>query len=331
METLPNKRKKVVTIGGGTGHFTVLTGLKKYDLDISAIVSMADDGGSTGVLRNELGVLPPGDVRQCLVALSEAPEVLRDLFLYRFGIGSFTGHNFGNIFLSALQKVTNRFEDAVTVAGKILNIKGKVIPVTVEPMTLMAEYENGKILKGEDKIATYRKDKIKKVYLEREVHASYEAVQAILGADLVVLAPGDLYTSLVPNLLSFGITEALRRTSAKIAYVVNLMTKRGETDGFGAYDFVSALEQYLGVNVIDYILINAQTPTADMVELYKQENEFIVNPDLEKFSSTRYKVIAADFLSHIVFEKNASDKLKRSILRHDGDKVARALLNLIAL
>ncbi|MBU4421789.1 YvcK family protein [Candidatus Parcubacteria bacterium] len=324
-------KKKIVTIGGGTGNFTVLSGLKKYDIDISAIVNMADDGGSTGVLRHELGVLPSGDIRQCLVALSEAPEVLRDLFLYRFGIGGLAGHNFGNIFLGALEKVTNRFEDAVLVAGKILNIKGKVIPVTVEPMVLLAEYENGKTLKGQSKIANYKKHKIKKVVLENEVHTSYEAIQAILESDLVVLTPGDLYTSLIPNFLSFGMTEALRRTKAKIVYVVNLMTKRAETHAFGAYNFVEEVEKYLGVNVIDYVLVNTASPSEEIADLYKKENEHFVSPDLDKIGNTRYKIITGDLISQIVFEKNPADKLKRSILRHDSDKLARALLNLVLL
>lgn len=327
---LPAK-KKIVTIGGGTGHFTVLSGLKKHDIDISAIVSMADDGGSSGILRNELGVLPSGDIRQCLVALSEAPEVMRDLFLYRFGVGGLTGHNFGNLFLSAMQKVTNRFEDAVALTGKILNIKGKVIPVTVEPMTLMAEYHSDKILKGEDKIARYKKEKIKKVFLENEVHGSFEAVQAVLAADLVVLSPGDLYTSLLPNFLALGMSEALRRTNAKIAYIVNLMSKRGETDGFGAHDFLLELEKYLGVNVIDYVLVNTAFPSGEIADLYNQEGEFFINPDLDKLARTRYKIIAGDFLNQIIFEKNSADKLKRSILRHDSEKIARTLLNLIVL
>lgn len=321
--------KKITTIGGGTGHFALLSGLKKYDIDISAIVSMADDGGSTGILRNELGVLPPGDVRQCLVALSEAPETMRNLFLYRFGIGRLQGHNFGNLFLSAMEKMTNRFEDAVLEAGKILNIKGRVIPVTVEPMVLMAEYENGKTIKGQSKISKYKKKKIKKISLEREVHTSYEAVQAILNADLVILSPGDFYTSLLPNFLSFGMTEALRRTNAKIAYVVNLMTKKGETDNFGASNFLWELENYLGANIIDYILVNNSVPSEEMTNLYKEEGEYFINPELDKLQNTRYKIIAQDFLSQIVFEKNPADKLKRSILRHDSNKLARALVNLI--
>lgn len=328
---MDTSRKKVATIGGGTGHFTVLNGLKKYDIDISAIVSMADDGGSTGILRHELGVLPPGDVRQCLVALSDAPEIMRDLFLYRFGLGTLAGHNFGNIFLSAMQKLTNRFEDAVSLTGKILNIKGRVIPVTVEPMDLAAEYHNKKIIKGQNKISKYKKSKIKKLFLEREVHASFEAVQAVLNADLVVLSPGDIYTSLLPNFLSFGMKEALSRTKAKIAYVVNLMTKRGETDNFGAHEFVTELEKYIGENIIDYLLINTTRPSDELSKLYLGEGENLVNPDLDKLGNTRYKVIADDFLSEIIFEKNPADKLKRSILRHDGDKVARSLLHLISL
>jgi len=323
-----NKIKKITTIGGGTGHFALLSGLKKYDIDISAIVSMADDGGSTGILRDELGILPTGDVRQCLVALSEAPEVLRDLFLYRFGMGGLAGHNFGNIFLGAMQKLTDRFEDAVLVAGKVLNIKGKVIPVTVEPMILMAEFMNGKSIKGQSKIGNYKKSKIKKVFLEREVHTSYEAVQSVLNSDLVVLAPGDLYTSILPNLLSFGMNEVLRRTDAKIACVINLMTKKGETDGFGAYNFILEIEKYLGVNVIDYVIVNTKAPSEELLNLYKKEDEYPVLPDIEKFEKTRYKVIVGDFLSEVVFESNPADKLKRSILRHDSEKIARTLLDL---
>jgi uncharacterized cofD-like protein len=344
--------KKIVVIGGGTGTYTVLSGLKKYAVDpvrnspsqpfgrasageisngveLSAIVTMADDGGSTGILRHELGVLPPGDVRQCLVALSEAPEMLRDLFLYRFPDGTLAGHNFGNLFLSAMEKVTGHFEDAVLTAGKILNIKGRVIPVSIEPMVLMAEYENGQVLTGEYNIGTARMGKIKKMVLEREVRATASAINAILGADLVIFSPGDLYTSLIPNFLVSGITEALRRTPAKVAYVVNLMTKRGETDGFGAYDFISELEKYLGPNVIDCIFINTGIPTREMLELYKEEDEHMVSHDVEKFSGKNYRVISGDFISQIVFEKNAIDKLKRSLLRHDSEKLAKTFLGLL--
>ena len=328
MENIQNN-KKIVVIGGGTGTYTVLSGLKNHPVDLSAIVTMADDGGSTGVLRHELGVLPPGDVRQCLVALSEAPETLRDLFLYRFEHGALAGHNFGNLFLSAMEKVTGHFEDAVLTAGKILNIKGQVIPVSTEPMILKGEYESGAILTGEHNIAAARIGKIKKIFLEREVHATFAAINAILSADLVILSAGDLYTSLIPNVLASGMIEALRRTPAKVAYIVNLMTKRGETDGFGAYDFVAELEKYIGPNVIDMVCVNTGIPTREMQELYKEEDERVVNPDLEKFAGKRFKIVSGDFVSQIVFEKHATDKLKRSLLRHDSEKLARVFLNMV--
>lgn len=319
--------KKIVVIGGGTGTYTVLSGLKNHPVDLSAIVTMADDGGSTGVLRHELGVLPPGDVRQCLVALSEAPETLRDLFLYRFEHGALAGHNFGNLFLSAMEKVTGHFEDAVLTAGKVLNIKGRVIPVSTEPMVLMAEYDNGKIVSGEHSIDVGGNGKIKKIFLEHEARASFAAVNAIMEADLVILSAGDLYTSLIPNLLATGIIEALRRTPAKVAYIVNLMTKRGETDGFGAYDFVTELEKYLGPNMIDIVCINTGVPSPEMQALYMEEEERVVSPDLEKFAGKRFKVVSGDFVSQIVFEKNSTDKLKRSLLRHDSEKLAKAFLD----
>jgi len=326
MENIQNN-KKIVVIGGGTGTYTVLSGLKNHPVDLSAIVTMADDGGSTGVLRHELGVLPPGDVRQCLVALSEAPEVLRDLFLYRFEHGALAGHNFGNLFLSAMEKVTGHFEDAVLTAGKVLNIKGRVIPVSTEPMVLMAEYDNGKIVHGEHSIDAGGNGKIRKIFLEHEARASFAAVNAIMEADLVILSAGDLYTSLIPNLLATGIIEALRRTPAKVAYIVNLMTKRGETDGFGAYDFVTELEKYLGPNMIDIVCINTGIPTPEMQALYIEEDERVVSPDLEKFAGKRFKVVSGDFVSQIIFEKNSTDKLKRSLLRHDSEKLAKAFLD----
>ena len=332
--------KKIVVIGGGTGTYTVLSGLKNHPVDLSAIVTMADDGGSTGVLRHELGVLPPGDVRQCLVALSEAPETLRDLFLYRFEHGALAGHNFGNLFLSAMEKVTGHFEDAVLTAGKVLNIKGRVIPVSTEPMVLMAEYEDGRVVVGEHNIDAGGTlsvpeptlsvgGKIRKIFLEHEARASFAAVDAIMGADLVILSAGDLYTSLIPNLLATGIIEALRRTPAKVAYIVNLMTKRGETDGFGAYDFVAELEKYLGPNMIDIVCVNTGIPTPEMQALYIEEDERVVSPDLEKFAGKRIKVVSGDFVSQIVFEKNATDKLRRSLLRHDSEKLAKTFLDLI--
>src|SRR3990167_1058978 len=212
--------KKVVVIGGGTGVFTVLSGLKEYEYELSAIVTMADDGGSTGILREEFGILPPGDIRRALVALSTSDnKILSDLFNYRFKEGAgLRGHNFGNLLLTALERITGSFSSAIAEAGKILSVEGTVIPVTLEKSRLMAELENGKIIKGEMNIDIPSHDghlKIKRVWLEPNANLNAEAKRALLEADAIVLGPGDLYTSLMPNLLIKGFREALRASKAK--------------------------------------------------------------------------------------------------------------------
>lgn len=226
--------KKIVTIGGGTGNFTVLRGLKRYDIDISAIVSMADDGGSTGILRDELGVLPPGDVRQCLVALSDSSRLMRSLMNYRFEQGGLGGHSFGNLLLSALEKVTGSFEKAVEEVGKILFIKGKVIPVTTHQVRLKMILRNCKILEGEREI--YLSQEIENgyssIYLEPYPKANPHAIAEMKNADLIVVGPGGLHTSLIPNLLVEGFSEALRQSDAKKVFIANLMNRKGQTTGF---------------------------------------------------------------------------------------------------
>lgn len=321
--------KKIVVIGGGTGTFTVLSGLKKYPVELSAIVSMADDGGSTGVLRDELGVLPPGDVRQCLVALSNSSKTLRDLFTYRFESGGLAGHSFGNLFLSALEKINGNFEDAVIEAGRLLGVRGQVIPVTVEKTTLVAELENGEILRGETVIDESRKSghlRIRKVWLDPTTHATYRAVEAVENADLIILGPGDLYTSIVPNLLVQGISEALRRTNAKITYIVNLMTKFGQTNGFQASDFTQTIEGFIGRNVIDYVMVNTAKPAQGFLDVYAEQKEFFVEPQVEELHATGYEIINGDFISPLVYEKAAADVLRRSLIRHDSEKLAQAIL-----
>jgi len=211
------KNKNIVTIGGGTGSFTLLSGLKKYPINISAIVSMADDGGSTGVLRDELGVLPPGDVRQCLVALSESSIELRELMNYRFESGGLRGHNFGNLFLSALEKINRSFTIGVDKASRILNVKGNVIPVTEKDTNLFMELKNGKVLNGEEEINhnfDIEKIGISKNYLKPKAIANPKAVKAILDADLVIIGPGNHYCSIIPNFLVIGITEAIQKKFA---------------------------------------------------------------------------------------------------------------------
>ncbi len=320
------KNKNIVVIGGGTGSFVVLSGLKNYDCNLSAIVTMADEGGSTGKLRDEMGVLPPGDVRQCLVALSDADTTLRKLFLYRFNEGSLKGHNFGNIFLAALEKITGDFKKGLLEAQKVLSIKGKVIPVTTQKTRLFAKLEDGQIIKGEDNIDVPKHDgrlKIINAYLIPKAKANKDAIDAIKKADIIVLGPGDLYTSLVPNLLVRGINNAIKKSKAKKVFVCSLMTKFGQTNGFKSKDFVNIVEEYLGKNVLDYVLVNTKNPSRKLLEAYKKEKEFLVEDSLNE---NKYKIIRADLLKSGTVKKTKSDVIRRSLIRHDPKKLAKAIL-----
>src|SRR6185436_7247989 len=225
--------KKVVTIGGGTGTFTVLSGLKKYPLELTAIISMADDGGSTGRLRDEFGVLPPGDLRQGLVALSEDGSTMRKLFNHRYEKGGLEGHSFGNLFISTLEQVTGNLDKALDVAGEILKIRGRVVPVTLTKVKLVTELKNGKMLEGEDVLGNYQlvsRFGIKRIYLKPKAQPNPKALQAIKEADVIVIGPGDLYTTMIPNLLVIG--KAIAKSKAKKIFVANLMNKHGHTDDF---------------------------------------------------------------------------------------------------
>jgi len=289
-------------MGGGTGTFVVLSALKNYPVELTAIVSMADDGGSTGMLRDQYGVLPPGDARRALVALSESSETLRELFNYRFQKGSLAGHSFGNIFLSALEQLKGNFGAAVEEASQVLNVKGRVLPVTLSNVRLFAELADGKILKGETNIDIPRtkiRAKIKKVWLSPGAKINSEAREAIARADLIVIGPGDLYTSLIPNLLVRGAPEAIKKSKAKKVFVCNLMTKFGETHGFRAEDFIEEIEKYLGKNVLDYAVFNNKKPHPKTLARYKKEGaEFIEPPNVRNLVSDKVKpkYILADLL-----------------------------------
>lgn len=315
-------KKKIVVIGGGTGIFAILSGLKNYFDDISAIVSMADDGGSTGILREEFGILPPGDVRRAIVALAHSDnKVLSELFNYRFKEGKgLAGHSFGNLMITALERLTGSFDEAIKEASKIFGLKGKVIPVTLQQTRLYAELENGKIVSQEANIDVPKHDghlKIKRIWLKPAVQINPEADKEIRAADLIIIGPGDLYTSLIPNLLVKGLKKSLKQTKAKIIYFVNLMTKYGETDCFTASDFLKILESYLGKIVLDYIVVNNKKPAPARLRPYASERACLVKNDL-KHSIKKPILIAADLLR------------PRGFLRHDPGKAAsvvRKLLN----
>lgn len=299
----------------------VLSALKKYPVNLSAIVTMADDGGSTGMLRDQYGVLPPGDIRRALVALSEPGETLRNLFNYRFKEGGLHGHSFGNLFLSALEKVTGNFDSALREASRILNIRGEVVPVTLDDVRLYAELEDGRVLRGETKIDiptdSYRA-RIEKVWLEPEARMNPSVKRVLHAADLIVLGPGDLYTSLIPNLLVKGVAQAIAESKAKKVYVANLMTKFGETGGFRAEDFLREIEKYLGEDVLDFAVFNKKKPSAAVLTRYKKEkSEFVDTRGLPP-KRGKIKYVLADLLDSGNFVRHSS-----------RGKLAEILLSLI--
>ncbi len=321
--------KKIVVIGGGTGTYTVLSGLKKISAQITAVVTMMDSGGSSGRLRDEFGQLPTGDVRQALVALSNDSSVMRQLFNYRYEKGEgLQGHSFGNLFLTALAEVTGGMENALQEAGRILNIKGSVLPVTLSNSNLVAEYENGLIVKGENDIDVPKHDgklHITRLSLEPKAAPFEKTLAAISQADLIILGPGDIYTSLIPNLVVPKVADAICNSKAKKVYIVNLMTKFGQTYNFKASNFVAEIEKYLG-KCLDYVLINNKDLPEAIIERYKAENDSPVEDDL---NDSNYKVIREDLLATEPIERKAGDVLQRSLIRHDSDKLSQILTTLV--
>lgn len=316
--------KNIVIIGGGTGTFTLLSGLRKYPSNNTVIVSSADDGGSTGVLRKELGVMPPGDIRQCLVGLSYTQNEMKELFNFRFSSGSLKGHSVGNIILAALEKIAGT-EEGINLAAKMLNVRGHVLPVSLMPTTLSATLENGKKIVGEHNIDEGKGIRnqevgIREMYLSPNGPANPKALQAIKDADAIIFGPGDLFTSTIPNLLVKGIKEAVNKSSAKKVLITNIMTKFGQTDGFKVSGFVKTLEKYLG-GKLDVVIANSKKPDAKALAAYKKEKAVFVETDV--------KAKTADLLFKGTFKKTPGDKLNRSMLRHDSDKLAKLIWELV--
>lgn len=317
--------KKITVIGGGTGTFVVLTGLKSYDLDLGVIVSMMDSGGSTGRLRDQLGVLPPGDLRQCLVALSEAPRLWRRLFLYRFESGDLEGHNFGNIFLSALEKVTKNYDEVIKTAAFVLKTKGKVIPVTYEKTHLCIRYQDGKVIKGEGKIEDNidEKSPIREAFLDPLVKANEDAIKRIQSSNVIIIGPGDLYTSIIPVLLVNRIKETIKNSKTKIIFIMNLMTKSGQTNNYSTNNHLKDLSKYLGREP-DVIILNSGKIPSDILQWYLEHNEKSVKNDL-KLKGFKGQVVSSNLIDNNTFEKNLADKLTRSLLRHNSRKLGKTL------
>jgi len=321
--------KHIVTIGGGTGTFVVLSGLKRIpQIDLSAVVTVADSGGSTGRLRDAYGFLPVGDARQALVALAgdNGMSIIRDLFLHRFSKGDVAGHNFGNLFLTALTEVLGTDVEAIEAASKILKIRGKVLPVSETAPTLVAHLENGESLVGEHEIdaVVVGRSRVKELTTKEPVRAYTRAIEAITDADLIILGPGDLYASTVANLVVDGIPEAIQASKGKLIYVVNLFSKSGQTEGYTASKCVEEITRYAGRKP-DYIIVNSGDIPQEALEYYASESECPIEDDLENSPA----VIRADVVSTTMFDGDESDVLTRSLIRHDSQKLATLIETLL--
>ncbi len=327
----------VVAIGGGTGLPTVLDGLKQYTRNITAIVTVTDTGRSSGRLRRELNILPPGDIRNCLIALSGSEKLLKELFSYRFNSQNLKDISFGNLFIAALTQVTGSFERAVKKTADILAIKGRVLPSTLQDVNICAELADGKLLQGEDNIVQRsvapsrlaKRPRIQRVFLKPGNAAILpEAKRAISEADLIVIGPGSLYTSIVTNLLVRGMQEALRKSKARKVYVANTMSQVNQTFGYALSDHVNAIEQCLGKNALDFVVYNSKKPEPRLLRKYAAYQSFFVENDLQNLQKTKAKLVGADLIEkRLEFDEKAT---KQQLLRHDSSKLARVLIGLVA-
>lgn len=323
-----------VAIGGGTGLSTLLHGLKRHTAadaaggqrisELTAVVTVTDDGGSSGRLRRQLKVLPPGDIRNCLVALSEDEALLSHLFQYRFTGGrGLRGHSFGNLFLAALTRVTGDFTDAVKLSSEVLAVRGRIVPSTVRNVTLEAELADGRRLAGESRIGRAR-SRIKRVRLApRNCHPLPETLEALAAADVITLGPGSLFTSLVPNVLVKGFAKAMGASRAVKIFICNIMTQPGETMGFSAADHIKAIYSHCGVPLFDYAVLNTGAVPPALSRRYRREHAEPVVNDIAAIEAMGIRVVAAD----LVAQPTARQR-KDGFIRHDPERLARLVLEL---
>lgn len=325
--------KRLVVIGGGTGTYTVLSGIKRYPFEITAIVSMADSGGSAKKERDEWGLLPVSDIRKALLALSDEKGregLLRELLGYRFSKGvGVEGMTFGNLFLVALSHILGSQEKAIEELGKFLKARGEVLPVTLDRTNLIADYDEGVTVVGEHEIDEPDHDgrlSVRRIYLLPEPKAYPPAIKALEEADLIVVGPGDLFTSILPSLIVRGILRALRKSKGKKVYILNLMNRYGQTYGFSARRFVESFGEYLDDLEFDHILVNDTPLPENVLRHYaSKERSFPIEDNL----GSDPRVVRGDFLSRKVYQSQRGDPLKRSLLRHDPEKLAKALMRLL--
>lgn len=312
-------KRRVVVIGGGTGTTSILEGTKHQFVKVSAIITVADSGGSSGRIRREMKIPPPGDIRNCLVSLAEENSMAAKILSFRFREANscLDGHNLGNIIIAGLTRIEGDFGDAVIELSKLLNIKGETMPFTTEDVTVCAEFEDGTLIEGEAEITAHR-GKIKRIFIKPDYAKPYiKALERINGADLVVIGPGSLYTSIIPPLLFPSFVDTIRRCSAKKTFVVNIMTEPGETDDFTASKHVQEIVNILGDGVIDYAIVNTGTLREDILKRYLETGSTPVTADIEKIEAMGIKCITGDFI------------LKRGeLVRHDPEKISSVLMKL---
>lgn len=316
------KGPKIVVIGGGTGLSTMLRGLKYYTSNITAIVTVGDNGGGSGALREDLGMLPPGDIRNCLLALADTEPIMEDLLQYRFKDGRLKNQSFGNLFLAAMAGISENFEEAVQKMSSVLAVTGKVIPVTLDDMQLMAELENGNKVYGESEIpeeAVKQKSKIKKLFIiPEDAEPLDEAVEAIREADAIVMGPGSLYTSVISNLLVKKIRSAVRKSKAYKIYISNIMTQPGETGGFTVSDHLREIKKYGGKEIVDCVIANKEEISEDLKEKYIKENSIQVKADKKKIHDMNVELVLGDLV-----------RVDNGFVKHDTDKLAGLIINTI--
>ena len=324
IKTIPDRRQwekgpSIVAIGGGTGLSTMLRGLKQYTRNLTAVVTVADDGGGSGVLRREIGMLPPGDIRHCMEALANVEPVMEKLLTYRFTEGTLSGQSMGNLLIAALNGITGSFEDAVSQMSHVLAITGRVLPVTGADVQLEAVFENGTRVVGESKIFSFKKEQDCRIdhvgLIPQRPKAIPAALEAIRQADMILLGPGSLYTSIIPNLLVEGVVDEICRSQALKIYICNIMTQDGETEGYTAADHVEALLEHGGEGMIDLCLANSQQIPHELQERYRMEDAAPLELDQERFDALGLRLnqmpMAAQGLN---------------FARHDPDKLARAVM-----
>lgn len=314
---------KIVVIGGGTGLSNLLSGLKKYTKNITAIVTVADDGGGSGLLREDLGILPPGDIRNCITALAYTEPIMEELFKYRFKDGRLENQSFGNLFLAAMDGISKDFNEAVEKTCSVLAVTGRVIPVTLENIDLYAKLKNGIWVKGESNIpkeCSKCKTRIDRVYIKPEnAKAMNNAISAILDADAIVLGPGSLYTSIIPNLLVDGITEAIKESKGIKVYISNILTQEGESDNYTVEDHIKAIFKHSSKDVIDYAIVNDGQLTEEEVKLCKNKKYNLVKLANDKSRKLNVQYIKGKFIK----------VTKEGYLKHDADKVAATLVETV--